>query len=444
MMEHEILSRLDDIDQKVDNEARLASSEFAFLQMLRDRLSQLVHPASNLTVAYTTLVTQGGASGRKQLARVGLAATAYPNLLWRARRHRWSNVAFLILAIAFTYVAVDLSVQVATGKYVLQTLDVLNARRDAIASEEQKLEASLNGPLGSLKTAGDLVHADGSVDMRAFRVCDRSELYAQTVMDRLKDAAQVSTLPNKTELIATGDLLQKHLSTTGKTEDPITLRSDPEERKLCGLDDVLKVDFRIAHRTVASWIACGSAQIGGIFFFVDQRILGPIGTLIWGTDYGVCTPYLTAYNRDQQSNVTTDVELQIPPKVLAVGNYLLPVVFSLLGSLLFVILEYYNKVRTSVLSPSDSWLSWIRLVLGVAVGACIGLFFTSYAPSTPPLQSPETGGGTALIASLSLSASGLAFLAGFGVEGVFTMLQQLVGRIFAIDSNATGSSSSTR
>jgi hypothetical protein len=30
-----------------------------------------------------------------------------------------------------------------------------------------------------------------------------------------------------------------------------------------------------------------------------------------------------------------------------------------------------------------------------------------------------------------MSASGVAFLAGFGVEGVFSMLQSLVARVFA-------------
>ena len=42
------------------------------------------------------------------------------------------------------------------------------------------------------------------------------------------------------------------------------------------------------------------------------------------------------------------------------------------------------------------------------------------------------GPAQTLVASLSLSASGIAFLAGFGVEAVLKLLQDLVMRVFTV------------
>lgn len=62
-------------------------------------------------------------------------------------------------------------------------------------------------------------------------------------------------------------------------------------------------------------------------------------------------------------------------------------------------------------------------MLGSVIGACIGLFFTAYGPQAAGFQ-------TDVIGALTLTASGVGFLAGFGVKGVFAMLGTLVRRIF--------------
>ena len=85
-------------------------------------------------------------------------------------------------------------------------------------------------------------------------------------------------------------------------------------------------------------------------------------------------------------------------------------------------LNVNQKIRTSRLSPRDRRMTPVQLVLGIVTGACIGLFLT---PSgTGPAGAPLSGGGVAL------SASALSFLAGFGVEGVFKMLENLLVTVF--------------
>jgi hypothetical protein len=95
----------------------------------------------------------------------------------------------------------------------------------------------------------------------------------------------------------------------------------------------------------------------------------------------------------------------------------------MLGAAAFAIRDFYGKAASNLLLPGDRMLSWVRLILGVLIGACIGLFFSSGQPAAPAHSDN-------LLGALTLSASGLAFIGGYGVEGVFAMLNALVGRVF--------------
>jgi len=73
----------------------------------------------------------------------------------------------------------------------------------------------------------------------------------------------------------------------------------------------------------------------------------------------------------------------------------------------------------------------VQLLLGIITGACIGLFLT---PSAPGLSGAPLSGG-----SVALSASALSFLAGFGVEGVFKMLESTLITVFGGQPNTAPS-----
>jgi hypothetical protein len=137
---------------------------------------------------------------------------------------------------------------------------------------------------------------------------------------------------------------------------------------------------------------------------------GPAGTMM-------------AVGGGEASSQPDDTEIKLAPKLLVHGNFLLPVIFAFLGAAAHVVLEFYTKLQTSTLTPDDRDLGLIRLVLGMVVGTCIGLAFSSTVPAPDKTV-------TDLVASLSLTASGISFLAGFGVEGVFDMLGQVVKRVF--------------
>ena len=104
------------------------------------------------------------------------------------------------------------------------------------------------------------------------------------------------------------------------------------------------------------------------------------------------------------------------------GNYLLPVLYGSLGALGFVLRRLNRQLAEYLLTPRDLRASRIRIVLGVVTGACIGLFVNN---STGAATLTGLGG-----AAVTLSASGVAFLAGYGVEGVFRMIDGLIEHLF--------------
>ena len=109
------------------------------------------------------------------------------------------------------------------------------------------------------------------------------------------------------------------------------------------------------------------------------------------------------------------------------GNYLLPALYGILGSMAFVLRRFHNKLGSFLLTPRDRSANEIRWVLGALIGSSIGLVYSSSAAAQ------ATG---ILGAAATLSTSALAFLAGYGVEGVFKALDALIVHVFRVDGIA--------
>jgi hypothetical protein len=105
-------------------------------------------------------------------------------------------------------------------------------------------------------------------------------------------------------------------------------------------------------------------------------------------------------------------------------TYLLPMLFGVVGTIAALLRGIQHRVNESTLAPRDLALSLFRLSLGMVAGICVGLFLS------PPSNLAQTSGG---IATLTLSASGIAFLAGYGAEGFFRALDGLVAHLFNLD-----------
>ena len=396
----EVVSRLEAIAVSLDAEspARLEPSDAALLQFARDALTRLASPASGITVAYTALVT-GNRRGPGVLSRATLAEQAYPGRVSIARLHRRLQWLFLFLAFLVTVVAVGESAHVALGRNLLQTLAELRTQQAGIAAEKLKLESSLDRAGDNDVSLEMLVDKD-RVRLRAFAVCDR----AQAAAWYLEHATPPVPIPTGRPA---GECGKRPQCAPG----PLELGFSPVVRDLCGRDSVLAKNFEIVHLALRTYHANWPEMAGPVFNKISNV---------------VCMALNCGEDHSYVPQANNDVEIVVAPVLLVWGNYILPTIFGLLGAFIYVILEYYRKICKDELSPRDTSLGWVRFVLGAVTGSCIGLFASSSAPAA-------AGGPANLSAALTLSASGIAFLAGFGVEGVVSLLQNLVKRVFATD-----------
>lgn len=105
-----------------------------------------------------------------------------------------------------------------------------------------------------------------------------------------------------------------------------------------------------------------------------------------------------------------------------VTTYTLPLMFGVLGTLISAFRSIYHKMRYLELAPRDLALTFLGLPLGAVAGVAVGLFFS---PSVIPMR-----GDGVVAGNLTLTASGLAFLAGYGAQAMFRFIDDLLRKIF--------------
>jgi hypothetical protein len=138
-------------------------------------------------------------------------------------------------------------------------------------------------------------------------------------------------------------------------------------------------------------------------------------------------------NANQQASL---IDGQAIGSVISVFSTLvLPMMFGLLGTLVATIRSIHDKMRDNLLSPRDLILTLTGLPIGAIAGRVVGLFIN---PSgSAPGSSPGLTGG------LSLSAGGLAFLAGYAADAFFSFLDAIRSQVFAATNPPPGSDASS-
>jgi hypothetical protein len=370
-----------------------ALTKLGLLQAIRDELTQLTAPATGLSIAYTSLVT-GNERGSDVESMNGLARRAFGGLNRAAVFHRWLMIALSLLSLLLAMFAAWEATKASVGKSLLQVLEPLRVQQTAVASDKFKLEIALDK---DVKPVG--------LDESYLPVCLRHIL---------KENALQSTA-----LISSSKL---------------TLHTSPQIREVCGRDDILSSNFQVAHRGLQGYMEFWPDVAGGIYSFTGRAVAavitwleGRTGVALHGSlDAGGCSSASGA--------PTCDVEFFVGPIVQVLSSFVLPFTFGVIGSFMYVLLHYYSNLKANTLIPRDRALAFLRITLGVVVAACVSLLITSYAGPNATIQ-PSASGSSApgtLIGSLTLSASALTLLAGFGAEAVFTLLQGLVERVFAL------------
>jgi hypothetical protein len=417
-----ILVRIGEIEARIttDHATPLDSRDYALLLVVRDTLVRATRPASGLTIAYTAMVS-GNRRGHVAESRNTLAYEAYPGVARIADFHRTWQRILLCFAVLMTIVTVWQSAQVALGRSLLQNLDGLRVQQAGLMQEKVKLEAVVNRPGDYPLSLAKLLEQPGPLPLSAFNPCDHPYVLAYYLEQnhsgivptrpRTTDSKPSASQPRPTQ-IASVEGGAPVSSVPQPAEEKLKIYLSAAERDVCERDAVLAINFSIVQNDLVRYRADWPAMVGGLF--AVPAALARLPCLAFG-----CTDAKLAPNQK-------DIEFVIAPALLVWSNYALPVLFGLLGSIIYVIMDFYAKVRGSRLHPRDTMLAPIRIVLGLATGTCIGLFFSAAGPAA-------SGGVTNLAAAMTVSASGFAFLAGFGVETVFTMLDTVVQRVFSTE-----------
>ena len=145
--------------------------------------------------------------------------------------------------------------------------------------------------------------------------------------------------------------------------------------------------------------------------------LGAWERLLWSSPPSATTQGVAGQPQKQTEQESTALETVL-------GNYVMPILYALLGSLAFVLRRYYDRLATHLLSPRDRKANSIRLLLGMLIGGCIGLVYSGSGAA-------QTTGILGMAVTLSTSA--IAFLAGYGVDGVFKSLDSIITHIFHVN-----------
>ena len=395
--------------------------QIGMLQAVKDALIGLTQPATGLTVAYTSLVGVQAAPSDNSESTYSLARQAYPGIERSAAKHRRFILLICVFVLLLTGLATWEATYASVGKSMLQVLDPLRTQQAAIFLEKQTLEVDLE------KHAAAQGH--GAMDYVA--VCDRHLFLNVT------DAEKTLITDKKVELGESGRV-----------------------RDVCSRDRNLAASFNFAHLGLQQFMYSWTDLPGGVYVLLDrgaQVLMASLNPRAQAADQNTPSSPTACAKTAVESNTTTttppadpsgktattpqsspfacgDIELLVAPKVQVTSGFILPFIFGTLGSLIYVLLHHFSSLKTNTLSPQDYPLARLRVILGIVVAVSVSLLATAYAGPAPigPLPGNVTLTPAMLASSVTFSIPGLAFLAGFGAEAVFSLLHQMVERLFAL------------
>jgi hypothetical protein len=103
----------------------------------------------------------------------------------------------------------------------------------------------------------------------------------------------------------------------------------------------------------------------------------------------------------------------------AMASYFLPMMYGLLGAAIYVMRSLSDSIRQSSFTVEDISLHIMRLALGPLAGIAIGLIAVPEVPST-------VNAGTDAFFLHTLTPLSLAFLAGYGIELLFAVMDRII------------------
>lgn len=345
------------------------AQQAAFLLLVKDALNGIAHPARGMTIAYTTMFT--GVSRASKTNRMQAAYGAYPSLEADAAQFRKIKAWLVWLALGTTVLSASLLWQVTYGAQLAARFDVAKASDGASAA---KVYEALDR-----YRAGEVGDKGGARGNGGAGTSGASPAGAHNIN-------------------ATCRIVPK--------EPPPQEDRDSNLHQLCDA-------YAYAHARLCVAIA-DVGQYGQFWLFRLMTLLLPMHEpeSALNCENGLS---VAGGRKGRQEDAQSIVGV-----LTMISNYVLPILFGLLGTLAAFVRSVQDKVTDSLLSPRDRALSFIRVPLGMMAGVCVGLFLS------PTNVHSQIG------SNFTISASGIAFLAGYGAEAFFRALDALLARVFTL------------
>jgi len=348
------------------NVTQLMAEQAANLLLIKDCLNSIAYPARGMTIAYTTMFTETTIDTN----RTQLAHKAYPSLAKSAISFRRLKNILICVAVIITVLSAILLWQVSYGAQLAARFD--KAKASDTASATKLYDALDRSRAKEISIRADATNSSVSSDNSPESAVDTRDINVICRVPPFKD----SKYDNR----------------------------DSNIRQLCD-------NYAYNHAQLCVSVSDVGSYSEFWLFKMITKIL-PMHSVEAAIDCINGNPSSSGLKGRQE-------DAQSVAAVLAtMSNYALPVLFGLVGTLAAFVRSVQDKVTESILSPRDQALSMIRLPLGIMAGICVGLFLS------PANISTQVGGG------FTITASGVAFLAGYGAEAFFRALDALLTKVF--------------
>jgi hypothetical protein len=388
----------------------------AILLMAKDKLSSLAAPARGLTIAYTamfidaevktwparlweafarrdirktkplsdtanrttTIERPAGAHDPDQDTRVDLAVRTFPVLQSHARRFRRWRDGLAGLALVWLLLTALAYWDAGLGRASLERLD-----------------QNWKGFTEELRDSPVLLN------------CDANQLAATRTLTDVKAVEEAA----RAELAC-----RRHEYNRWKGEAAVK-----EVRSVFGCDGMGPLT-RLVHVWCWHWLLTGNNPVQLANSATDAAKASATSTPVQDTskEPAQVAPPQRQPTQEIKDNATY---WQTATSVLSVfTTYILPMLFALLGTLIGAFRAILNRIANSELAPRDFVRMLLGIPTGLVAGIAVGLFLS---PSSVPVQ-----GSGSVAGQLTLTASGLGFLAGYASQSFFTYLDNVMGTVF--------------
>ncbi|WP_157381668.1 hypothetical protein [Burkholderia ubonensis] len=393
------------------------AADAALLICVKDSLNSIAYPAKGMTIAYTEFFV-AKLDNRKNLS---VAAEAYPELECRANAFRGRIRKIAFAAVILTGVAA-----------IVLWLVVYGAQLAAKFEEDRKKSIDL---WSQIYQEIDKVNRPNLVNANGYAT--NPDINVQCAHDRLsKEPSNITILcgqwgyAQKTYEQTISDACMFALrgptawlfiffpSKIGKLQQDCKKRPDEPASEIARGRQTTPADGPKTTRALAQQNEQLARQESDQEAGQQARQLKELSV---ASRHTVC---VDPYGMENENYCVAQEDIQSIAIVLSTyTNYILPVVFGVIGAMASLLRDIGDKIADSTLSPRDEVRGTARLPLGFMAGVAVGLFISPTGAAT----SIASGSGV-----LTITASGIAFLAGYGADAFFKMLDSLKSIILSL------------